>query len=54
LIFAASKYLNIPAAEVTQKIEYIGQALTDIFKHSQQQNLPTNLIADNLAQAKLA
>jgi leucine dehydrogenase len=54
LIFAASKYLQTPESEVTKQIDQIYTHLTEIFARSVKENLPTNEIADALAQEKLA
>lgn len=54
LIFAASKYLNTSEQQVMNQIDDIGQHLMGIFKRSQQDNCPTSVIADVLAQEKLA
>jgi leucine dehydrogenase len=54
LIFAASKYLHSNEAQVNNQIDGIYTSLTEIFTHSVNDNLPTNEIADRLAQEKLA
>ncbi len=54
LIFAASKYLKTPEDKVQQQIDGIGVALTEIFERSQRENQPISVIADTLAQEKLA
>ena len=54
LIFAASKYLNTPENKVQEQIDGIGKALIEIFTRSEQDNMPISVIADTLAQEKLA
>jgi len=54
LIYAASKYLNTPNADVMKQIDGIGTSLTEIFVRSQRENRPASDIADTLAQEKLA
>lgn len=54
LIFAASKYLNTSADMVSNQIDGIYTSLTEIFTRSESDNLPSNEIADRLAQEKLA
>lgn len=54
LIFAASKYFNTEASQVNERIDTIYPSLIEIFSRSVKDNLPTNVIADNLAQEKLA
>jgi leucine dehydrogenase len=54
LIFAASKYLQTPEEQMSQKIDAIYDHLTEIFTRSAQENLPTSEIADNLAKEKLS
>ncbi len=53
LIYAASKYLHTPEQLVGQQIDGIHTSLLLIFARSQLENLPTNEIADTLAQEKL-
>lgn len=54
LIYAASKYLHTPDEQVIKQIDGIYHTLTEIFKRSAKDNLPTNEIADTLAQEKLS
>lgn len=54
LIFAASKYLGTPEEKVTEQIDGIYTSLTEIFTRSAQDNLPASVIADTLAEEKLA
>jgi leucine dehydrogenase len=54
LIFAATKYLQTSEEQLAQQLEHIYTSLTEIFTLSAQKNIPTNLIADTLAQEKLA
>lgn len=54
LIFAASKYLHTPESQIETQINGIGTSLTHIFEQSHAKNCPTNEIADQVAQAKLA
>jgi leucine dehydrogenase len=54
LIFAASKYLHTHENEVSKQVDRIYTHLTEIFMRSAKENLPTNEIADALAQEKLA
>lgn len=54
LIFAASKYLHTPEAQVSNQIDGIFTSLTEIFTRSVKDNLPASQIADTLAQEKLA
>lgn len=54
LIFAASKYLQTPEAQITEQIDHIYTHLTEIFARSAKENVPSNEIADALAQEKLA
>lgn len=53
LIFAAAKYLKTPEAKITAQIDNIGHSLSEIFAQSDKMRLPTNVIADQLAEAKL-
>lgn len=53
LIFAASKYLHTPENQIEAQIDHIYTHLMEIFKRSAEANLPTNEIADALAQEKL-
>ncbi len=53
LIYAASKYLNTPELEVNQQIDSIHCSLMEIFKRSEAEDMPTNAIADAIAQEKL-
>lgn len=54
LIFAASKYLQTPEDQISEKIDTIYTHLIEIFTRSTQEKLPTNEIADNLAKEKLS
>ncbi|KTD46095.1 Glu/Leu/Phe/Val dehydrogenase [Legionella quinlivanii] len=54
LIFAASKYLHTPEDLVNQQIDSIRTHLLEIFSRSQRENQPTSVIADTIAQEKLA
>jgi leucine dehydrogenase len=54
LIFAASKYLTFKQGETKEQISEIPKQLFEIFTRSAKENLPTSLIADTLAQEKLA
>lgn len=54
LIFAASKYLHTPDSQINEQIDHIYTHLLEIFTRSAKDNLPTNEIADALAQEKLA
>lgn len=54
LILAASKYLHTPEEIVNQQINNIYTHLLQIFTNSTQENLPTDEIADKLAQEKLS
>ncbi|GGI81565.1 Leu/Phe/Val dehydrogenase [Legionella impletisoli] len=54
LIFAASKYLRTPEEQVKKQIDGIGTSLLEIFERSQQEDKPVSVIADTLAQEKLA
>ncbi|ARB92181.1 Leu/Phe/Val dehydrogenase [Legionella longbeachae] len=54
LIFAASKYLHTPEEQINEQIDAIYTHLMEIFTRSAKENLPTNEIADNLAQEKLS
>ncbi|KTD74699.1 Leu/Phe/Val dehydrogenase [Legionella waltersii] len=54
LIFAASKYLHTPEEQVNDQIDGIYTSLTEIFARSAKDRLPTNEIADTMAQEKLA
>lgn len=54
LIFAASKYLNTPQAKVDEQIDGIYSHLLEIFARSTKENIPASVIADTLAQEKLA
>ncbi|EHL31267.1 Leu/Phe/Val dehydrogenase [Legionella drancourtii] len=53
LIFAASKYLHTPESQINEQIDHIYTHLLEIFSRSAKDNLPTNEIADALAQEKL-
>lgn len=53
LIYAASKYLELPEHTVNQKLNALADALLAIFKRSQQEQRPTSEIADQLAKEKL-
>ncbi|WP_133137833.1 Leu/Phe/Val dehydrogenase [Legionella rowbothamii] len=54
LIFAASKYLHTPESKINEQIDNIREHLTEIFARSAKENVPTNEIADAMAQEKLA
>lgn len=54
VIFAAGKYLNTPDTIVNQQIDHIETTLFEIFTRSAQENRPTSIIADTLAEEKLA
>lgn len=54
VIFASGKYLNTSDAIVQQQIDHIQTVLFDIFTRSAQENRPTSIIADTMAQEKLA
>ncbi|KTC84352.1 Leu/Phe/Val dehydrogenase [Legionella cincinnatiensis] len=54
LIFAASKYLHTPEEKINEQIDAIYTHLMEIFTRSAKENLPTNEIADHLAQEKLS
>ncbi len=54
LIFAASKYLHTPESKINEQVDNIYTHLIDIFTRSAKENIPTNEIADALAQAKLS
>ncbi len=53
LIFAHALYAKLDEVQVSQNINHIYDALTHIFETSQRKNLPTNLIADHIAEEKL-
>jgi len=53
LIFAESLYNKNNNAEVFNKIKNIKSSLLNIFAESEKQNLPTNLIANQIAEKKL-
>lgn len=53
IIFAANTYLHRHETETHHEVEAIKKHLMDIFLLSQQENKPTSLIADQLAQEKL-
>lgn len=54
VIFAAGKYLNTSDDVVHQQIDHIETSLLEIFSRSAQENRPTSVIADTMAQEKLA
>ena len=54
VIFAAGKYLKTPEATVNNQIDAIRITLLDIFERSRHENLSTSMIADTMAQEKLA
>lgn len=54
LIFAHSLYTQDKRDKVIKKIEHIYTSSLEIFNESKKNNLPTNIIADNLAKQKLA
>lgn len=54
LVYAASKYFDTPKEVVSQQLDQIYLSLLNIFERSAKENLPTSLIADNIAQEKLA
>jgi len=54
VIFAASKYLHTPDEKVADQLDGIYTSLTEIFNRSAKENVPTSVVADNLAQEKLA
>jgi leucine dehydrogenase len=54
LIFAASKYLHTPESQINEQVDNIREHLTEIFARSAKENVPTNEIADAMAQEKLA
>ncbi|MFC3907820.1 Leu/Phe/Val dehydrogenase [Legionella dresdenensis] len=54
LVFAASKYLNMPEDQLLQKVNGIAESLLEIFQRSSDEDLPTSEIADCLAQEKIA
>ncbi len=53
LIFAACKYLKTSIEQAEQKIDAIYACLLELFSRSKQEDLPTNEIADIIAQEKL-
>lgn len=53
LIFAASKYLHSHEDQIHEQIDHIYTYLIEIFTRSAKENIPTNDIADTLAQEKL-
>tara|TARA_R110000868_G_scaffold38572_3_gene134740 strand:- start:6461 stop:7579 length:1119 start_codon:yes stop_codon:yes gene_type:complete len=53
LIFAESLYLNNNKEKVFNKIKNINTSLINIFEQSHKLNLPTNIIANQIAEAKL-
>lgn len=53
LIFAACKYLQTPIEQAEQQIDAIYACLIELFSRSKQEDLPTNEIADIIAQEKL-
>jgi leucine dehydrogenase len=54
LIFAASKYLHTPEEKINEQIDDIYNHLHEIFSLSAREDLPTSVIADNLAKEKLS
>lgn len=54
VIFAAAKYLHTPEDKSSEQIDHIYDHLMEIFARSAKENLPSNEIADALAQEKLA
>lgn len=53
LIQATTKYAKLRDADVTKKIEHLYDVCLDIFARAQQANLPTHVIADQLALQRL-
>lgn len=54
VIFAASKYLHTPDTTVALQLDGIQTTLLEIFERARLENSPTSVIADTLAQEKLA
>jgi len=54
LIYAASKYFDTPEKDMFHQLEAIPYSLTRIFDRSLKENLPTSVIADDIAREKLA
>ncbi len=54
VIFAASKYLQTEDNQLSQHIDGIQTVLLNIFQRAAEDNHPTSVIADRLAQEKLA
>lgn len=53
IIQAASVYDKLDEAQITQKIEHLYDVLLDIFARAQAADLPTHVIADQIALARL-
>lgn len=54
LIFAAAQYLHTPQSTVSTHIDNIRDTLSKIFARSIQENTPASIIADRLAEERLA
>ncbi|NKB47254.1 MAG: amino acid dehydrogenase [Legionellales bacterium] len=54
LMYASGRYFNKPDAQITQKTRAIYEVLLEIFDRAQQQDAPTNFIANQLANEKIA
>ena len=54
LIFAAAVYSGQDIEKVNYKTENIYSVLKDIYRVSKEKNMPTNLVADQLAKEKIA
>lgn len=53
IIHAASTYDKLDDAQIVKKIEHLYEALFNIFTRAQAEDLPTHVIADHLALARL-
>jgi leucine dehydrogenase len=54
LIFAACKYLKTSEGDMAGQIDYIGHRLLEIFERSTNENKPTSIICDTMAQELIA
>lgn len=54
LIFACGKYFNTPIEKINAQIQHIHPRMLDIYQQSEAENIPTNVLVDKIARAKIS
>lgn len=54
LIFACGKYYNMPISQINTQIQEIHPRLLEMFEISRAENIPTSILVDDIARAKIS